>query len=93
MLKVEFAKGTLTRYKTCLNHTQEFLLWKYNLSEIDIKKVDYGFLSDFEMFLRTEKKCNNNSAVKYVKNFGEIIRICIANGWLEKDPFVHYSLK
>ncbi len=87
----EFAKGTLTRYKTCLSHTQEFLVWKYNLSDIDIKKVDYCFLNDFEMFLRTEKKCNNNSAVKYIKNFGKIIRICIANGWLEKDPFVHYS--
>ena len=87
----EFAKGTLTRYKTCLNHTQEFLVWKYNLSDIDIRKVDYCFLNDFEMFLRTEKKCNNNSAVKYIKNFGKIIRICIANGWLEKDPFVHYS--
>lgn len=87
----EFAKGTLTRYKTCLSHTQEFLLWKYNLSDIDIKKVDYAFLNDFEMFLRTEKKCNNNSAVKYVKNFGKIIRICLANEWIEKDPFVNYS--
>ncbi|MPS73109.1 MAG: site-specific integrase [Chryseobacterium sp.] len=87
----EFAKGTLTRYKTCLSHTQEFLFWQYNLSDIDIKKVDYAFLNDFEMFLRTEKKCNNNSAVKYVKNFGKIIRTGLANGWIEKDPFVHYS--
>ena len=27
----EFAKGTCTRYKTCLSHTKEFLHWKYNV--------------------------------------------------------------
>ncbi|AYN01775.1 hypothetical protein EAG08_17030 [Chryseobacterium sp. 3008163] len=33
----EFAIGTLGRYKTCLRHTNEFLKWKFNLSDIDIK--------------------------------------------------------
>ncbi|SIT02810.1 Phage integrase SAM-like domain-containing protein [Chryseobacterium piscicola] len=49
----EFAKGTLTRYNTCISHTKEFLKWKYNLTDINIIKIDYGFLNDFEFFLRT----------------------------------------
>lgn len=89
----EFAPGTLGRYRTCLKHTLEFLKWKYRISDIDIKKIDYAFLNDFEFFLRTEKACNNNSAVKYLKNFGKIIRICLANGWIEKDPFLNYHSK
>jgi site-specific recombinase XerD len=89
----EFAQGTLTRYKTCLKHTKEFLKWKYSISDIDIKKIDYAFLYDFEFYLRTEKSCNNNSAVKYLKNFGKIIRICLANGWLDKDPYLNYNSK
>lgn len=89
----EFAKGTLTRYKTCLSHTKEFIRWKYKISDIDIQKIDYAFLNDFELFLRTERLCNNNSAVKYIRNFGKVIRICIANGWIQKDPFVNYHSK
>ncbi|HCN12190.1 MAG TPA: recombinase [Chryseobacterium sp.] len=89
----EFAKGTLGRYQTCISHTKEFLKWKFNISDIDIKKIDYAFLNDFEFYLRTEKSCNNNSAVKYLKNFGKIIRICLANGWLEKDPYLNYHSK
>lgn len=89
----EFAKGTLTRYKTCISHTKEFLKWKYNLTDINIIKIDYGFLNDFEFFLRTEKSCNNNSAVKYIKNFGKIVRICLGNGWIDKDPFINYKSK
>lgn len=89
----EFAQGTLTRYKTCISHTEEFLKWKFNLSDIDVRKIDYAFLNDFEFYLRTEKSCNNNSAVKYIKNFGKIIRICLANGWIERDPFINYHSK
>ncbi|WP_370898128.1 site-specific integrase [Chryseobacterium gossypii] len=89
----EFAKGTLTRYKTCLSHTKEFIRWKYKVSDIDIRKIDYAFLNDFELFLRTERLCNNNSAVKYIRNFGKVIKICIANGWIQKDPFVNYHSK
>ena len=45
------------------------------------------------MGLRTEKACANNSAVKYIKNFGKIIRICLANKWLKYDPFISYNSK
>ena len=91
LIDKEFAQGTLTRYKMCLKHTKAFLKWKFNISDIDILKIDYAFLNDFELFLRTERDCNNNSAVKYIKNFGKIIRICIANGWINRDPFLNYS--
>lgn len=87
----EFAQGTLTRYKTCLKHTKEFLKWKYNLSDIDIKEIDYTFLNDFEFYLRTEKSCGNNSAVKYIMNFGKIIRSSLAKGWIDKDPYLNYD--
>ncbi|ATN07287.1 MULTISPECIES: site-specific integrase [Weeksellaceae] len=88
----EFAQGTLERYNITLQHTQQFLKWKYNTTDIDILKIDLAFLNDFEFYLRTEKSCSNNTAVKYVKkNFGKIIRNCIANGWITKDPFLNYK--
>ncbi|SJN18551.1 site-specific integrase [Sphingobacterium sp. JB170] len=89
----EFTKGTLCRYKTSLKHTQDFLKWKYDLSDIDIKRVDHAFIMEYEFYLRSERKCANNSAVKYIKNFGKIIRICLANRWLTYDPFLSYKSK
>ena len=89
----EYAKGTLCRYQTSLKHTIDFLKWKYNLTDIDIKKVDHAFLMEYEFYLHSERKCANNSAVKYIKNFGKIIRICIANRWLIYDPFLNYKNK
>lgn len=89
----EFALGTLERYKTSLSHTVEFIKWKYNVSDIDIRNVNHAFITEYEFYLRSVRNCNNNSAVKYIKNFGKIIRICIANGWIDRNPFTNYKAK
>ncbi|ANF52925.1 recombinase [Chryseobacterium glaciei] len=89
----DFAPGTLERYKTSLKHTQEFIIWKYKTSDIDITKIDHAFIMDYDFWLRSVRKCANNTAVKYIKNFKKIIRLCMANGWLSKDPFLSYKAK
>ncbi len=89
----DYTAGTLERYSTSLKHTVDFLNWKYQLSDIDVRKIDHDFVVDYEFYLRSVRKCGNNSAVKYIKNFGKIIRICLSNGWLEKNPFANYKAK
>lgn len=89
----EYAPGTLERYETSLKHTKNFLFWKYNLTDINIEKIDHAFIMEYEFYLRSERKCANNTAVKYIKNFHKIINQCLANGWLNKDPFFNYKAK
>jgi site-specific recombinase XerD len=89
----EYAAGTLERYETSLKHTKDFLLWKYNVSDIDIAKIDHAFITDYEFYLRSVRNCANNTAVKYIKNFNKIIKICLANHWIERNPFANYKSK
>lgn len=89
----EYAAGTLERYETSLKHTKEFLLWKYKASDVDILKIDHAFITDYEFYLRTVRNCTNNTAVKYIKNFNKIIKICLANNWIERNPFANYKSK
>jgi site-specific recombinase XerD len=89
----EYAPGTLERYETSLRHTKEFLLWKYNVTDIDITKIDHAFVTDYEFYLRTVRNCANNTAVKYLKNFNKIIKLCLANHWLDRNPFANYKSK
>jgi site-specific recombinase XerD len=93
LVGTDFAKGTLERYKTSLKHTQDFIKWKYNVIDIDVKEIDHEFVVTYDFYLRSVRKCANNSAVKYLKNFKKIIRICIASGWMINDPFVNYKAK
>lgn len=89
----EYAPGTLERYKTSLKHTIDFLEWKYKVSDIDILKINHAFITEYEFYLRSVRNCNNNTAVKYIKNFGKIIKICLANNWIDKNPFSNYKAK
>ena len=88
-----YAYGTLECFKISLKHLQEFLLWKYNISDISINKIDFAFVTEFEFYLRSIKKCSNSTAVKYVRNFRKIIKICLENDWLEKNPCSRYEGK
>ena len=93
LLGQEYAPGTLERYKTSLKHTQDFLEWKYNISDIELDKIDHALICDYEFYLRSVRKCANNSAIKYIKNFKKIVKQCMANGWIANDPFANYKSK
>jgi site-specific recombinase XerD len=93
LLGIEYAPGTYERYQTSLKHTKDFLNWKYSISDIDITKIDHAFITDYEFYLRSVRKCANNTAVKYIKNFNKIIKLCLANDWLDKNPFANYKSK
>src|SRR6195952_3537524 len=89
----EFEKSTLQRYETCLMHCKDFMQLQYNISDIAVTKINFTFLNDFEYYLRSVRKCGNNSAIKYIKNLGKIVRICLGNGWLEVNPYLYYKPK
>ncbi|WP_317897813.1 site-specific integrase [Aurantibacillus circumpalustris] len=93
LLGTEYAAGTLQRYTTTLKHLTDYMKMQFNVSDLDIRSVNHAFITGFEFYLRSERKCGNNVTVKYIKNFSKIIRICIANEWLTKDPFVNFKSK
>lgn len=89
----DYAAATHVRYETSLKHTADFLKWKYKVSDLDIRKIDHEFITSYEFYLKSVCNCCQNTTSKYIKNFGKIIRICLANGWLQKNPFINYKSK
>jgi site-specific recombinase XerD len=89
----EFSEGTLKRFKTCKASIQGFLQWKYKASDLDIKKLGFEFVNDYEFYLKSIKNCSHNTAMGYVKKLKKIVRQCVAKDWLDKDPFMSYKVK
>jgi site-specific recombinase XerD len=88
----EYAEGTLERYITSKEHTRKFIQWKYGIDDIDIRKLNYAFVADYEFWLKTQRKCSHNTAMKYISNFKKITNLCIRRGWLTKDPFLGFKM-
>ncbi|WP_333624304.1 site-specific integrase [Sphingobacterium siyangense] len=89
----DYAEGTIHRYETTLSHTKEYILWKYKKEDMELRKLDYDFVKDFDFWLKTQRKCNQNTTSKYIANFKTIVLHCVKLGWLKKDPFYGFKLK
>ena len=88
----DYEPATLERYKTSKEHTASFIRWKYKTADIDIKKLDFEFISDYEYWLKTQRNCAHNTAMKYLSNFKKIVNICLDRGWLQRNPFAGYKM-
>lgn len=92
LVNSQFALGTYDRYCTALKHVKEFLQFKYKISDISIKQINHEFITEFEYYLKTERKCCHNTTMKYITNFKKIIGICIKNKWIIENPFENYKI-
>lgn len=87
------AKATLSKYLVVYKHLQEFLNIRYHVKDIALKELTPAFISDFEMFLRTDKHCCTNTVWLYVCPLRTMVFIAINNEWLARDPFREYEIK
>jgi hypothetical protein len=90
----EFSKGTLTKFNTVLKHTRTFLQWKYKAADIDIRKMDYEFITELEFWYKSVQHVEHNTTMKYIACVKKMAIRALRNGWLQRDPFhrVQYGL-
>ncbi|HEY4198444.1 MAG TPA: site-specific integrase [Mucilaginibacter sp.] len=86
-----FEANTLKGYKTSEKHPTGFLQKEYGKTDIDILQLDYAFINSFEFYLKATCKCSGVSADKYIKHLKKIVNHCLANRWLNQNPFINYK--
>lgn len=52
-----------------------------------LRNINHEFVSNFEFFIKTEKNCAQNAAVKYMKILKKIITLALTNKWMTDNPF------
>jgi site-specific recombinase XerD len=88
----EYSKGTLTKFNTVLKHTRTFLQWKYKADDIDIRKLDYEFITELEFWYKSVQHCDHNTTMKYIACVKKMAIRALRNGWLQRDPFIGFNL-
>lgn len=87
LLGVEYSQSTIYKFDTSQKYLLEFMSKELSIEDIPLKEINEDFIRKYELYLKTEKGCANNSAIKHLKIFKKIIRIALVNDWLQKDPF------
>ena len=63
------------------------------MNDIPLKEINHEFITKFEHYVKTEKSCAQNAAVKYLKNLKKIIKTALVNKWITDDPFLEIHFK
>ncbi|MGV8879365.1 MAG: site-specific integrase [Sphingobacteriaceae bacterium] len=86
-----FEANTLKGYNTSERHLKGYLRNEYGKTDIEISQLNHAFITGFEFYLKSYCKISGVSASKYIKHLKKIVNHCIANGWLNQNPFINYK--
>jgi len=88
-----YSKSTLKKYATCWNALTRYMKLRYRLTDIRLDQLDYKFIKEYEMWLKTDYGVINNTAIGMVRKVRVIIRLAMDYGWLKRDPFLPLRMK
>jgi hypothetical protein len=89
----DYSKSTVKHYKTSLKHLGNYVSSKYQAADINLKELDYEFITGFELYLKSSCACNQNGCLKHMQRLRKAITLALHHEYLEKDPFMRYSIK
>nr|WP_121269917.1 site-specific integrase [Pedobacter schmidteae] len=85
------AKTTLNKWKATRNKVVEFLKWNKKIPDILLDDMSYAFAEDLLDFLMIEGNLQQNSAMKYLKNCKEVLKMAVQRKWLIVNPLLSFK--
>ena len=83
----DYALAMHKRYETARFHAVAFVKYKYESDDIEFRDLDYEFIINYELYLKTVKNCVNNSTLKYIACMKKVINRAIDKNIITQDPF------
>lgn len=87
LIGTDYAEITVRRYDNCLKYIMELVKRTFNQDDILLREVNGELVRAFDLYLKTEKGCAQNTVIRYMKCFKKVINLAIANEWITKNPF------
>lgn len=84
----DYALITVRRYESCKRYLAELIKLKYGKEDLPLTEVNGELVRAFEFYLKTEKSCQQNTVIRYMKCLKKITNLALASEWITKDPFV-----
>ena len=89
----DYAKATIIKYEASYKHLKEFIKYKFKADDLHLNEVLFGFITEFQHYLRAVKGIGVNTSNKHLSHFKKMINIALDNEWIEKNPFRKFKMK
>lgn len=84
---------TWNKYNVVYKHVANFMLEKYNRTDMAFRELTEDFIRDFDMYLRVDKNLMPNTVWMYMMPLCKMVGIAVHKGLIQVDPFENYEIK
>lgn len=93
LIGISTTKVSVAKFYQTQAHVLSFIKKKFNRSDYLLKDMSMAFITEFEFYLKTEKRFMQNTIYKTLQRFRQIVKLSVALDYLPKDPFLLYKGK
>ena len=88
LVGTDYALITVRRYESCRRYLAELIRQRYGKEDLPLAEVNGELVRAFAFYLKTEKGCQQNTVIRYMKCLKKITNLASTNDWMAKDPFL-----
>ena len=88
LVGTDYALIMVRRYESCRRYLAELIRQRYGKEDLPLAEVNGELVRAFAFYLKTEKGCQQNTVIRYMKCLKKITNLARANDWMAKDPFL-----
>lgn len=88
-----YSTTNIQKHKRCLQHFKAFIKLYFNSTDLGFAKITRGTIEDLFQYLKSEGKCEHNSALKYLQIIKKVYRIGIDNSWVKTNAFADFRFR
>lgn len=81
---------TLKKWKTTRDKIAAFIKHEFKLPDLPLEKIDYPFAEDFFDYLTLKDGLIDNTAMKYMKNTKQLMKLAVKRKWIDANPIQDY---
>ena len=63
LIGIDFTESTVDKFDTSLSHLQEYMKYSCGRNDILLSEINSQFITDFDFYLKTVRKCQQNSSI------------------------------
>ena len=93
MIGKDFKQSTWEKFNEILPAIKDYIFFKYQKKDINLNKLDYNFIEDFDYYLRTEKNNSQVTINKKIQRLKKVVKVARKQKLLDFNPFEEHKPK
>ena len=93
LIGIEIKQSTWNKFNYIRTDIQHFIKHRYSKADVLLKDLDYGFIAEFEFYLKAEKNQKQVTINKALQRLKRVVNTAVIAKLIEVSPFIQHKPK